>query len=228
MKRKTKKPYDILKSNLTNRYDLPMDIDYDMNYDGCDCDSICRCGTIENIEFKPYNNIKYWDSIKRDFKDPIDYYIDRLYSIYKIWDPNLYEAVIDDGYYGEEISKVIFENADKILEQFSKLDIYNEDYNFSDNIRMLLELEYGYLLDELKDVEFEVIELNKSNIEFSAKHHYQKLDKNVVDYYKDYPFYRGIVKRIDNSSKYRVIDGYHRLAATNDKDVFEVLCLKGN
>jgi hypothetical protein len=203
---------------------------------GC-IDGICRCSTIHNVrifdaDFKNiaetiYNN--YFDeskSTKRnnminsllfDVDKQVDLYtIDRILRTYKIWETKPWAVEISNGYYGEEITKII------LTEEISK-EISNHLNNaltideLNKKIEYLLTLEYGYLLPELENSRYQIIEINRKDVIFGSREHYKKLKK--LSYYNDlnYNNIKGIV--IKNGNKWRLIDGYHRIFSSTQKTI---------
>lgn len=203
---------------------------------GC-IDGICRCSRIHNakvinvdfqgITSKIYDS--YFDNSKSSKRSTtinsvlygidkqIDLYtIDRILRSHKIWKNESWEINIIYGYYGQEIESI---NINKELSQEIKQDIDNV-FNIDDltkRIEYLLNLEYGYLLPELKGCKYNLVNIDKNDIIFGSQDHLNNLEK--LEYYNDlnYNNIRGIV--IKNDNKWRLIDGYHRVFSTNQKSV---------
>lgn len=158
--------------------------------------------------------------IKECYKDKTDiekYCIDRILTCLKVYDPKKWEVKTTDGYYGEEIDGVYFldfEIQNKI-EELLKLENDNEKIEF------VLKLEYGYLLESIKDCNWSIEKTTKNKIIFPQEFYLSKLDKNIVSMYKEYPFARGIV--LQDGENYKVIDGYHRLSAAPPRAKFTVI-----
>ena len=225
--------------------------DYDTRYSceesGCDDDGICRCGRIENARVTSVNIHDIVNSIysqlvdtnskagKRNQKlddffyggSEVDKYcIDRILRHYKIWDLGLWDVNSSGGYYGDEIdgvqlSTIVFNQISKDCYDLLQLD------TLSDKLKLVLTLEYGYLLDDLKDVDFELIEINKNEIDFKKlnQKHINRVKSENIDYYKSFNYIlpRGIVKR--SGSLYTIVDGFHRIISS-DLFKFKVFCIK--
>lgn len=217
--------------------------DYDTRYDckSYGCDSICRCGRIYNehitsvdikaiVDFliKEYYNDKdisakrnsTIDSILGNIGREINYYtVDRILRLNKIYDPNKWSIKVVSGYYGQEIEEVklfsdIAKKIDKQLEEaFDIVDL-------SKRVEYLLELEYGYILPELQGCKYQLIEVNKDDIIAGSSGQYKKVSKEDIEHYNKYNSIKGVV--IQNGSKYRLIDGYHRFFA-NKSTILNVL-----
>lgn len=216
-----------------------LNIDYDRKYT-CEytCETICRCSTIYNervtgidvnsigkyIYNMIYDNSK---SSKRNesintllgiTKDIEIYTIDRVIRKSLIYDTDIWNINIVNGYYGEELHNVQLNNtyADKLWKLLkSALSIDN----LNERIEFLLKLEYDYILDELKEKNYRIITVNKSDILFPNKSHFNSVKEKKIDFYSDkkYDGIRGIVIKKDN--KYRVIDGYHRLSKSEKENI---------
>ena len=216
-----------------------VDIDYNLDYDcensGCDDDGICRCGTINdavvtNVKISKMTSLIYDELFddnsvlgKRNTKlsqllygigrDINMYTIDRVLRKYKIWEPYNFNVEVFGGFYGQEIEGVFITKniASKIIDE---LDILFSIENLSGRIEYLLSSEYGILLPELTNCQYEIIELDKTDISFGSIEHHNRVKKKDLEFYNDtnYNGIRGIVKF--TNGKYRLIDGYHRVHTT--------------
>lgn len=217
--------------------------EYDTHYDciSYGCDSICRCGRIYNehiisVDIKAIVDLlinEYYNdkdiSSKRNYTidyilgnigREINYYtVDRILRLNKIYDPVKWNIKVISGYYGEEIEEVklykdITKRIDKQLEEaFDIVDL-------SKRVEYLIELEYGYILPELQGCKYELIYVNKDDIIAGNPSQYRKVTKEDAEHYNIYTSIKGVV--IQNESKYRLIDGYHRFFA-NKSPILSVL-----
>jgi hypothetical protein len=215
--------------------------DYKTSYD-CDnygCDDICRCQKISNpvvsiVDFITmseyiYKEIyRYGESTKRDEKlrtilfdtdKNFDIYcIDRILRCHKIFKQEFYDIEIIQGYYGDEtdsikLKKSISSLIDKDITELLSLNKLKEKVEF------ILTKEYGFILPELKDKQYDINYINSDDLLFGQEKHNEKVINGLYEYYSDksYNNIRGVV--IESDSKYRVIDGYHRLNNTKNKQV---------
>lgn len=218
-----------------------IDCDYDITTD-CEswgCDTICRCSSISNEVVNSVNvesiskfiyelyfdnsvqsnrNIKI-DSLITGVDEYFNFYtIDRILRINKIYDSSSWDINVTNGYYGDEIESVNLKEdiAEKIQNQLS---VIFDVSNFSDRVKYLLKLEYGYILNDLKELEFHVEEVDKSLIYFGSKNHQKNVSEKYLEFYNDinYSLIRGVVIKSDN--RYRLIDGYHRCSKTNKNKI---------
>jgi hypothetical protein len=217
---------------------------YDNAYD-CDdsCfQDICRCSTIINtnvykvdisdIVDKIYEEI--FDNTKSISRngiinsllygiDDLDkYLIDRILTIYKVWDNNNWDIEITNGYYGEEIGDVkLKENiADKIEDDIINITSLG---SLNEKIEFLLKKEYGYILTELENLNYKLIKIQKNDIIITNKQQLDLVNSKDLEYYldKNYNKIRGIVTK--KGDKYRLIDGYHRITSTDNQYVSVLL-----
>ena len=106
---------------------------------------------------------------------------------------------------------------DKPIAAALKNDIKNLPKQDDDKIPFILLREYGRLLPTLEQKHWMAREVNKNDLVFGAENHYRKLDNAVVDYYQNYPkdLPRGIC--LPDGERFRIIDGYHRCSAAEEK-----------
>lgn len=224
-----------------------VEYDYDATYDCensfCNEEGICRCSTIHDarvteidlVSLSEYFYHKLMDigskSGKRDSsindilyggKNVDLYFINRILTINKVYNTYNWEVETCGGYYGDEIENVSLSNFEKVISECNHLLSID---NLSDKVRYILKLEYNKVLDSLKDKEFEIITINKSDINFdlSNQKHLKLINNKDLSFYKDYPYYCGIVKR--SGSKFKIIDGYHRLSTVKKRKI-DVICVK--
>lgn len=211
---------------------------HDCENHGCDDEGICRCYTITDVEIKNVDVLAISYSIfseifntkstqyKRDnklnqilygFNQEIDLYcIDRILRISKIWENDNWNTSWGPNYYGDELDNI--EMSDKLYANLiSKISHLISLTNLKDKIQYVLELEYGYLLDKIKDKSYEVVEIDKSKIIFGQEDYKKKID--ILNYYSDikYDLIRGVC--LFKNDEFRVIDGYHRLLSTKKEKV---------
>jgi hypothetical protein len=150
---------------------------------------ICRKKTIDNIK---------------------DYCLDRF--IAKTLNDKVVHFITKSGYYGEECDFIVDNEFSESLNQFiDRLNNINEDE--TKLIEEVLILEYGYILPELKDktwIFFNNIPLIQINPAAGMKH----VDFNIVNQYKkQYTEDKYTLTCLCDNR--RLIDGYHRFAASN-------------
>jgi hypothetical protein len=85
-----------------------------------------------------------------------------------------------------------------------------------DKIDYVLKLEYGFILDEIKDKDYQVVTIDSNDLDFGQDKHYKNVLHKTLDYYSDREYLRGSIRGIAywDSGKWRVVDGYHRLTQT--------------
>jgi len=228
------------------RYDY--DTEFSCESSGCDSEGICRCGHITNTRVISVDVCRLTDEIydqfvpqdlksrKRDMKisqilyggETVDKYcINRILSNNRAWDVNAWEVNVCGGYYGDEIDDVVIDS--QILEKInSQCKVLFELKTISEKIKYVLNLEYGYILDELKDVDFEIVSIYKSDIIFKKlnQNHIYNCKSEDLEHYseKNYTLPRGIIR--GHQDDYKIIDGFHRIIATSDRSKFEVFKVK--
>lgn len=152
-----------------------------------------------------------------------DYCFDRLCISLGVYIPSNYEIEICPGYYGEEIEAIFFEGEEELVNKFEK--ILNMT-NTADKLKYVLCEEYGYLLETIEDVsEASVQAVPKNKIYIPNKEYYRKLQCDAIKAYEGYDKALAVCT-CDSDTIYRVIDGYHRMAANPNLSHYKVIILK--
>lgn len=211
MKNKTKCLSKILDKDF--RYEMELDYDRQRHCREERCGHICRCSTIHNAKILSVNVQSIADEFNQLSSDIFTRYcINRAVVNQKLWETDNWDISITKGYYGEEIDSItlIRETKNKLGDTITH--ILSAETN-KEKLFIVLKQEYGYILPELEDKEFEIRNMPVALINAGAEDHYRKLDKNIVKSYKDYvlPIGVGIIKK---GEKIRLIDGYHRLSSS--------------
>ncbi len=239
MSRKNKDELAFSKINRTfSQYGEDFECDYDRTDCSGECDTYCscRCTKIINAKVKSVNFKKLFETFSEHYsfyaknstnQGIFNYCLYRLLVINKLYDVSSWEVRVYSGYYGEETDSVDLEECiyDALTAQIEKLNTLSND-----QVKYVLELEYGYLLDDLKDCTFEIINAEKRDLIAGNDYYRKKVQKGT--YCKDkYKLPIGIYledgkNRLDGA-KYRLIDGYHRfvdlVSGAKETDVFEIV-----
>ena len=239
---------------LENRFKYIVDYDYDTEYSceesGCNEEYICRCGRIYDVTINSVDITKLTDSIyeslvdnskagKRQQKlnqlfyggEVVDKYcINRILSYYKLYKSENWHVQITGGYYGDEIDDVtindiVFKLVNSECQKLMELE------NLSEKIKLVLSLEYGYLLPDLENKDFEIINITKSDIDFKSlnQNHIRIVNKEkelngLTHYNSSYQLPRGVVKKFVD--QFKIVDGFHRIIGYDDEKSFPVFVIK--
>ena len=216
---KEKEKHLLSGSNFHYHTEVEYKREYDCESAGCDNEGICRCSTIYDAHVTEVRIAGIREEIfkkigKNKLSETEKYCIDRILMSHKIYQADLWEVEADYGYYGQEIGSVTFDDRKAIEcdEHIFKMLSLKTDRA---KINYVIELEYGYLIASLKDKYYYLVEIEADKIFFAQETHYKKLDQDVVAEYRNYSLPRGVV--YEDEGKYRIIDGYHRLAAVGSK-----------
>jgi hypothetical protein len=146
MKNNKKTLPEILKQN----FQYNVEYDYDTNRDNCTCEDYCRCSTIENAKVTYVDLIKITEEFNKVFEGDefTKYVVNRILTACKLYDTDNWYVSVCGGYYGEEIEGVYIKN-DDVKKWMDKLE--NAKSN-KEKLFVALECEYGYVLDELKEL----------------------------------------------------------------------------
>lgn len=231
---------DIFLQDQKSYIEYEVDSHTNCEHHGCDDEGICRCYTIDSVHIKHidlslisesairrYNYNNSSKSAERERKlssllygyDGLDEYcLNRILVANKVYDVNRWEASWSYNYYGDEIDDILLEMTTykKVVEDIEY--VFNLK-TIKEKIEFLIILEYGTLLDKIKNKNYEIIDVLKSDIILGQKIYADKISSDVYEHYTDDKFklIRGIC--IFENGKYRLIDGYHRVTSTKMKTV---------
>lgn len=185
-----------------------------------DRDPYGRGDTIERVEFTggvdsdvvaERRHHQYTDD---DFSDrqirATQYALSRLASIHELWNPSHYTAEIMSGYYGEEVREVQHTYEDKIDRRMEECMGEIRDDNIREMLFLLLEYEYGYVLEDIKYATLEEERVALSDVYTPNDRYVGKISPSDYAVSTDYPI--GVYK--DRS----VIDGYNRLVKLRSEE----------
>ena len=196
-----------------------VDYDYDYGNSNCTChpDDYCRCSVITNCRITGVNMnelVKYFCDNAIEIQNDVDEYcVDRLLRHSDMADVNNYSVNISNGYYGQEIDGIVYDDIHGMSRKINNL-VKMKDIN---KIKYVLEKEYGYLLESLEGLtKVDVCEVSKKDLKVGMPSHYLRLKRSIIESYIDYKGILGIYVRDNN--QFRIIDGYHRLRAFNESD----------
>lgn len=244
---------DFINENLPNEFwevNFFIKWNYEMQFSckesGCFEDDYCRCGKIEKLECEEINIFEFGKFIyeqlnknskntKRkigilnilnnfDYKSINLYFIIRLLSINKIWSSNNWTCEIKNGYYGQELGviKIVEDVYESLVNQIIELFSFE---SLQEKIEHSLRLEYGWVREDLKNKDFDVMKIKKSDLLFPESGHKLKVETKNLDFLKkielDIP--KGIA--IKCGENYKLVDGHHRVTADN-KDSITLIIAK--
>ena len=226
---------------LRNDFKYMVSYNYDTIYSceesGCNEEGICRCGYITNtqlnsvdvssiatnvyseifdnsISTKRNNIINSLWGISEDIEK---YTIDRILRINKVWKQEFWNINVAGGYYGQEVDEVVLIE-DMVQKLNTQLEKAFDIDNLTERIEYLLELENGFILEDIKDKKYRIVVIDVDDIIFTNSEHKSRVLIEDLEHYSDrnYKGIRAIVKK-DSVNKWKLIDGYHRLSKTENK-----------
>jgi hypothetical protein len=213
------------------RTNLQYEVDYDYDRSECTCNAYedgdyCRCTTIERAWVESINVKavikKLYDKYCKDPSDMNEYCFDRICTAFKIYDKDHYEVESCGGYYGEEIEGVYFDNENGLLEAFADLLALETDI---EKIKYVLEIEYGYLLERVKNTTVAYIfPVATKTIDLPQQEYFVRLNKEVIEDYKNRSL--PVAVCLECGGRYKLIDGYHRFVANKDRATNQIIILE--
>lgn len=238
--------------NYNYRYSIDYDNygDYSCAESGCDDEGICRCYKIDEVTINSVDLLSLTDdiftqlfpnnsdsitlrekklnSILYDFsiqsQDLINKYcIYRILVKHKIYDTDKWSAQWSGGYYGDEVDDIVIDKSyfDPVIKDINDMISIP---TMEGKIEFVLNLEYGRILDKLVGKKYELKSISKDSIIFGQVNHLKNVLRKTLDFYSDIK-YRGLPRGIayKDGNKYRIVDGYHRVSQTKQKDVLLIV-----
>ena len=189
-----------------NHYQI--NTDYKKDCTDCDPNDYHRNCRLIDIKIEPLNVEGIMKDLLAGVNDPlICSAVERIYHIASFYDTDRYTAETRQGYYGEEIEGVTFDNEDKVREMILSLQGLDD----RQIVLKLMEYEYGFILPVLSACQkFIIQDVPLANVAFPNDRYVTKVSIEQ-DFYQDWPYPLGVC--LPDSGRYRVVDGYHRLAS---------------
>ena len=203
--------------DINDKTNLLYEVDYDINYSyNCEvyqCDSICRCSTIDSVtvDFSKRNSFNFVNTFWKSDNDDLSAVLAERYLSRRI-NSNCFSHEACFGYYGQELESLNLTNR-------VPLDDFE---SFSDNTERLyewLKIEYGKVLPEIFEVssywKLEKLEISKIKDLTGPK-----LNKNFLmqEYLQEY-------KKPGKSKTNQTVLGQRNWINKNHAKFFAPLCL---
>jgi hypothetical protein len=116
------------------------------------------------------------------------------------------------GYYGQEVGSIrmdmrIVESATTLFDKIMSMK------SLDDKVSMLMEIEYGFLLDDLRSRSWSLRVVPRDKIYFPQQSHMERASRGTVYSERRPDAIMGLC--IKEGDIYRVVDGYHRISQTH-------------
>ncbi len=194
----------------------------DCDYTCCtgECgDDYCRCSKIINAKITSLDALSIAKKLipKKDLDTLKGYCKERVLRHCGVFDLDNWEPNIQQGYYGEQCDGISLNNT--VLSKVKEL------LKTGLTIPKVLTLEYGYLLENLKNCKWNIAVVPRESIIIGQNNYYSnKLNPKIVDSYKDHTFPICVCIHMPESGNGHIlIDGYHRFAATDGKRKIKII-----
>ena len=195
--------------------------DFDTDTSGCTCgDDYCRCGRVTNLRLTRIDVHNFIDELlSKECSEMLQYCVGRIVIHSGVIDEGSWKLIVTHGYYGEEVDGGMLDRniAKKLKTTLQFLERMQSD---KDMLFYALTQEYGYIIERLqKCKKFSIEKVKKCKIVIGQKDHYSKLNSKAMDAYAkliedDYDLPLALC--LKEGDEYRIIDGYHRVAAFNN------------
>jgi len=208
---------------------------------GCHEDGICRCGRITdlraihvNCSSVVQNIVNYcYPELKKD--NAFIYFVDRIVRAHKVYDTSIWSLTACGGYYGQEVDEVRLdlETSNEIQSVCDICSAACLSKEYGPAIELVLSLEYGLVLDSLKDRKWTIEKVKIDDVLVGNPEHMRKVDLKIVKEYQINTIHKKLPVAIcihsdSPTSPYRLFDGYHRYTAATNKKSREIYIFLGS
>jgi hypothetical protein len=203
--------------------------DWDYHDEHCGA-GFCRCRKLRDVQVQSADLSGVAELAFGEQPPLTAYALERMLRALQVYKPEHWRFTKVAGYYGEEVGeiKLVWEKAAEIEDEAAKICALPE----REQIEHALVLEYGYLLDEIKGRDWKVETVPLKHVVLGQREYKEGLDRDVVARYKHYQ--RSLPHAICLASdplsgpvEYRVIDGYHRITAANERGLVQLKIIVG-
>lgn len=146
------------------------------------------------------------------------YCIDRIIRSLEMYNPGNYTIDTWAAYYGDEVKSVDFIHITELMSRLARLSKLSTN---REKMEYILILEYGYLLDVLKDCYWEIRQIKRSDVIQCQDAYIKKVP--FCDFYRNWNLPLCVVTP-GSQNGYRLIDGYHRFTNNPDLQEISVIC----
>lgn len=192
----------------------------------CDEEGICRCSTLVGGQVKIEDTEMLAKSMLKRVTptpNPKDIYaLAQILNQTNVRDDDIFEPVIEHGYYGEEIVDITTTDAEvqEALKHFFTMKTSDE------RLRYALSPEYGNVLPQLERAEFSVETIKPKHVRIppSDQKPFEGLTQEEHENYR-WAEIKGLVADNGNGT-YTLIDGVHRTMAANPDETATYIVIK--
>jgi len=150
------------------------------------------------------------------------YCIHRILTLNKIYKPENWIFKTMNDYYGEEVDIICLKP--KVSEKVDLELLCLSGKNESKKMEYILELEYGHLIPTVINKNWDIVQIDQSQLIFSNQKHFEQCQSETkTKYLETYKLPRGVVSKQGDTGKYKVVDGYHRLCSVSPDQKFLVI-----
>ena len=153
------------------------------------------------------------------------YCIHRILTFYGLYKEANWQYHLTDDYYAQDVQSIklsppLAEEVDKCLRKMITL-------RDSRKLEYVLELEFKRVLPEARGKDWQITSVTRDQLKFTNESLFNKCLKKDYTYLNTYKLPRGLCIKEETSDVpvYRVIDGYHRLAAAVEDATSRILVI---
>lgn len=185
-----------------------------------DCDhQYCNCMKLSNIRIVKvnYHSLCWRIAGKSEIKSIKDYCLNRIVNLIE---KESFDAFAVNGYYGQEI-EVKWDSKD--LKDLNRSIKFLNENDEDACVEHVLEKEYGFVLDDLKNKHWEMKSVPINQITTSSQ--LKKVNNNLINSYISNKNFTCLC--IKDGATFRLMDGYHRYAAAlkdDNKKITAIYC----
>lgn len=193
--------------------------DLDFHYAGVEVHyDWCHCGKIDNIEIEDIDlHTIMWNICNNlELDTELDRYcIDRIIRKSELYVKYNWNVEVEQDYYGDCIGNI----SPAYDDFYSNVNDYLKCTSDIEKIEFILDMDYEFLLDKVKDKRWSIVEVELSDIIIPNQPYMSEIE--VEEWYEvnELP----VCLCVKRGNKFELVDGYHRLKNLKDKSKIKIL-----
>jgi len=205
------------------RYSVDYESESGTSCDGTCGDYMCHHGTITVTGIRQVVVSSLVSTMGYSQTQETGFWVDRIMTALEVWQPDVWNVHIGHGYYGQEVQGITMDRelACRCDSQIAKVAALK---TLTAKVRLILKLEYGYLLPVIAKESWIRKSVPFKSLVFGQDEHYRRLSPRIREMYQNYPAKWPVAFCVTSpDGKFRIIDGYHRSSVCEGRTAIPII-----